>query len=277
MLIDYHLHNHFSPDSEEDTRKIVKRAIAMGMKDICLTNHAELHDKKSGKSIFNLPEARERFKKIKEEIEEVQAEFPEIRIAFGVELEYVDGRMDQIAKFVEETDFDFVLGSVHIVKDVIIASHLFADELYSKVDEETAYNAYFDNLEKLVEWGCFDVAAHFDICKKSGYKFYGPFEPEKYKKRIISILKKMRAKGIGLELNTKCICNKCEELFPHPTILEWALEAGIKNFTLSSDAHKEKHVSVHIKDALKIAKEVGIKNVATYKKRTHTLHRIENN
>ena len=29
MLIDYHLHNHFSPDSEEDTRKIVERAIEM--------------------------------------------------------------------------------------------------------------------------------------------------------------------------------------------------------------------------------------------------------
>lgn len=274
MLIDYHLHNHFSPDSEEDTRKIVKRAQEMGMEDICITNHAELHDKKTGKSIFDLKEANARFKKIKQEIDEIQPEFPAVRIAFGVELEYVEGRMDKLAAFVKETPLDFVLGSVHIVKDVIISSHLFADELYKKTDEETAYHAYFDNVEKLVEWGHFDVASHFDICKKSGYKFYGPFQPEKYRGRIIPILEAMKQKGMGLELNTKCLCNKCRELFPHPTILKWALEAGIENFTLSSDAHKEKHVSAHIKDALKIAKEAGIQNIATYSKRIPTLHAI---
>lgn len=274
MLIDYHLHNHFSPDSEESTEKIIKKAIKMGMHEICITNHAELHDKMTGKSIFNRNEARERFRRIKSEIDELQPRFPGIRIALGVELEYVAGRMDQLADFVKETDLDFVLGSVHIVKDVIISSHLFADELYRKTDEKTAYHAYFDNLEKLVDWGHFDVAAHFDICKKSGYKFYGPFQPEKYRDRILPILKVMKQKKMGLELNTKCLCNKCRELFPHPTILKWALETGIENFTLSSDAHKEKHVSAHIKDALRIAKEVGIKNIATYSKRIPTLHQI---
>ncbi len=274
MLIDYHLHNHFSPDSEEDTRKIVQRALEMGMQDICITNHAELHDKETGKSIFDVEEAGKRFVEIKTEIDEVQSEFPDLKIRFGTELEYVEGRMHELTAFVEETPLDFVLGSVHIVKDVIIASHRFADKLYSKVDEETAYKAYFDNLERLVDWGHFDVVAHFDICKKSGYKFYGPFQPEKYKDRIIPILEAMKSKGIGLELNTKCLDNKCKEVFPHPTILKWALEVGIENYTLSSDAHKASHVSTHIKEALRIAKEVGIRAVATYSKRIPTLHGI---
>lgn len=244
------------------------------MDEICITNHVELHDKISGKSIFNYEESKNRFIKIQEELAEIQTQYPQIPIKFGAELEYAEGRMNELAKFVKETPFDFILGSVHIVKDVIIASHLFADELYEKMDEKTAYNAYFDNLEKMVQWGHFDVVAHFDICKKSGYKFYGPFKPEKYKNRIMPILKSMKEKGIGLELNTKCLDNKCQEIFPHQTIVKWALEVGLKHFTLSSDAHKEAHVSKHIKEAIALAKEVGITHISTYAKRQPTLHKI---
>ncbi|MFH0838195.1 MAG: histidinol-phosphatase [Patescibacteria group bacterium] len=274
MLIDYHLHNRFSPDSGEDTRKIVEKAIETGIQDICVTNHPELHDKRTGRGTFNKNEAKERFRKIKAELDEVQKEHPGIRIGFGVELEYVKRWMSELAGFVRETDFDFILGSVHIVKDIIISSHLYADALYSRVDEETAYTAYFDTLMKLVEWGHFDIVAHFDICKKYGHKFYGPFQPEKYKGQIVPILKKMKEKGIGLELNTKCIDVKCKELFPHPDVLRWAVKAGIKNFTLGSDAHRVKDVGRHIRETLEVARQAGVTHISTYSKRIPTLHAI---
>jgi histidinol-phosphatase (PHP family) len=274
MLIDYHLHNHFSPDSEEDTRKIVEKALEMGMKDICITNHPELHDKKTGEDHFNANEAKERFKNIKAELDEVQRDFPEVKLGFGMEMGYHEKWISELEKLVQETEFDFVLGSIHVVNDVIISSHLYAEELYSQTDEETAYSAYFDNMLKLVEWGQFDVVAHFDINKKFGYKFYGPFQPEKYKYRIMPILKRMKEKGIGLEINTKCMKIKCKEIFPHPTILRWAVEIGIENFTLGSDAHTEADVSQNIKEALEIAKEAGIRNISTYYKRTPTLHSV---
>lgn len=274
MLIDYHVHNHFSPDSKEDTAKIIQKALEIGLKEICITNHAELHDKATGKSIFDGAEARSRFREIKAEIDRFQLITPNLKIKFGVELEYVEGRMEELKKFVEETDFDFVLGSVHIVKDIIISSKFFAEELYSKTDEETAYNSYFESLMKLVEWGHFDVVAHFDINKKIGHKFYGSFDPEKYKDRILPILNLMAERGIGLELNTKCIQEKCCELFPHPTILKWAVEADIKHFTLGSDAHSAELVGQHFEGSLKIAEGAGIKNVSTYSRRSPSLHKL---
>lgn len=267
MLIDYHLHNHFSPDSEESTELIIEQAIKKGMKSICITNHAEWHNKASGLSTFDLNEAIDRFKKIEEELDLLRPKYPEIDIRFGVELEYYEGRMEELTEFVERVPLDFILGSVHVVKDVVIASGKFAHKLYKTLTEEEAYHAYFDQVEKLVEWGHFDIAAHFDVFKKAGIDFYGPFDPVKYEARIVPILKKMKEKGIGLELNTKCLESKCREVFPHPTILRWAVELGIENFTLSSDAHKAKDVSVYIKEAAKVAKEVGIKQISTYKLR----------
>lgn len=274
MKVDYHIHNHFSPDSEEDSHKIVRQALEKGIKEICITNHPELHDKSTGKGIFDRREARERFRKIKTDIDEAQKEYPAIRIGFGIELEYVEEWMEDLAKFVQETNFDFILGSVHIVKGINISSHKFADEFYSKNDEDTAYSAYFENLLKLVEWGHLDEVAHFDICKKYGYKFYGPFRPEKYKNQIMRILEVMVKKGIGLELNTNCMNDKCHEIFPHPTILRWAVEVGIRNFTLGSDAHKEKHVGQYLNEAIEIARKVGITAISTYLKRKPTPYSI---
>ncbi len=274
MLIDYHLHNRFSPDSEELTEKIIEQAIEKGMKSICITNHAEWHGEGAELSTFDLDEAIERFKNIKDELDTLRPNYPEIDIRFGVELEYYEGRMDELTQFVEQVPLDFVLGSVHIVKDTVIASTKFAHTLYKQLTEEEAYHTYFDQMEKLIEWGHFDVVAHFDVFKKAGIDFYGPFDPVKYKSRIIPILKKMKDKGIGLELNTKCLESKCQEISPHSQILKWAVEVGIKNYTLSSDAHKAKNVSVNIKKAAEIAKEVGIEAVSTYKSRDFTLNAI---
>jgi histidinol-phosphatase (PHP family) len=274
MLIDYHLHNHFSPDSKEDTSEIVRQALDKGIKDICITNHAELHDRQTGKGLFDSNEAKERFKAIKSEIDEIQMDFPSIRIGFGVELEYAEERMDHLAAFVKETDFDFVLGSVHIVNDIIISSHKFADELFSKTNEKTAYEAYFETLLRLVNWGHIDAVAHYDIIKKYGTKFYGAFHPEKYQDQITKILEIMAKKGIGLELNTNCMKNKCHEIFPHPMILRWAVEAGIRNFTLGSDAHQSKDVGQNIIEALEIANKTGIQTISTFTGRGATVHSI---
>ena len=76
MLIDYHVHNHFSPDSEEDNQKIMQQALKLGMDEICITNHPELYDEKTGKDFFDQNEATKRFKKIKAELDEVQKKYP---------------------------------------------------------------------------------------------------------------------------------------------------------------------------------------------------------
>ncbi len=272
MFIDYHIHNHFSPDSEEKIENIIQKAKQIGLKEIAITNHPETHNKTTGKSSFDIDEARKRFKKIKEEIDKAQKKYPEINILFGIELEYLSHRMKNMKIFINETNFDFVLGSVHIVNKVIIASKHFAKDLYNKIDENTAYTNYFNELLKLVKWGQIDVIAHFDICKKFGYEFYGVFNPKKYKKQIIEILQLMKEKNIGLELNTKSMKKYCHEIFPHPTILKWATEIGIKNFTIGSDAHKAKDVGGYIKEAIKIAKQAKITNISTYKKRSAKLN-----
>lgn len=267
MLIDYHLHNHFSCDSQSKTIDIAKKAKELGMQDICITNHVETFPPEGGEGDFSYDEVMGRFPKIRKEIILAQKEFDDIKIKFGVELEYVKEWMPDMGRFIDAMDFDFLIGSVHEVDGVNISNADLCDPLYSKVDEKYAYSKYFESMMKMVEWGKFSVVGHFDVFKKGGVKYYGPFKPEKYKDQIIPILELMKKKGIGIELNTACMFEKCNELFPHPDILKWCFETGVEHYTIGSDAHEIEKIGQNFKEALQIAKEVGIKEISTYIKR----------
>lgn len=275
MLIDYHLHNHFSPDSEADTRDLIEAEQALGIKDICLTNHAEWFDHGEAKpGRFDYYEGMRRFETIEWELQALRPDFPEMHIGLGVELQWQTEYMNDLKRFVNDAPLDFVLGSVHIIDGVVISTGKHKETIFPTMNEEEAWTKYFDEMAKLIEWGHLDVLSHFDIVKKFGHEFYGKFEPQKFKPMIQGILEKAVAKGIGIELNTGSLHKRCEELFPHPDILKWAVEMGMEHFTLSSDAHWKKDAGKYVHEALEIAKEVGIKEVSTYKKRKPSKHQI---
>ncbi|MBN1258590.1 histidinol-phosphatase HisJ family protein [Candidatus Peregrinibacteria bacterium] len=274
MLIDYHIHNHFSPDSESETEKIAAKAVERGMKEICITNHGETFLKDGGRETFTVEEAVKRFSACRKEIAETQKAFPNLPIRFGAEIEYKKEWLPLLKTFVDKMDFDFIIGSHHIVDGVVISSHHFAADLFSRAGEKEAYAGYFEGLLKMVEWGHFDAVGHFDIIKKYGHQFYGPFRPKKYKPEIMAVLLMMKDKGIGIELNANCLRDKCKELFPHPDILKWCLKIGIENYTMGSDGHEWQNTGLNIKEALQIAKDVGIPAISTYIKRRPTQHFI---
>ena len=275
MLIDYHLHNHFSPDSEADTPTLINEERSHGIRHVCFTNHAEWFEREEEVvGTFDLEEATARFKETQDEIEALRPRFPDTDIRFGAEIQYQEQHLNDLEQFVHTLPFDFILGSVHIIDDILISGGKHAGEAYKTMKEEIAYTHYFDTMLKLVEWGHFSAVAHFDICKKFGHLYYGPFRPEKYKPKILRILKTMKANGIGMELNAGSLHKNCHELFPHPTILKWCLEIGIQDFTFGSDAHEPHRAGRYLPEVLTIAKQVGIKTISTYVRRKPTRHGI---
>ncbi len=274
MLIDYHLHNHFSSDSETSTTDIAEKAMKIGIQEICITNHIETFDPKTSDGIFSYKEAINRFAEIQKEIQKIQKEFPNLPIKFGAELEYIEEWMPEMKRFTEEMDFDFLIGSIHVEDGVVISSSELSRTLYERVTEEYAYKKYFELLYAMVKWGNFDVVGHFDVNKKGGYEVYGPFKPKKYETEIKNILQLMKKKEIGIELNTSYLHKNCKELFPHPDILKWCVEIGIEHFTIGSDAHEPEEVGQNLDEALKIAKEAGITTISTYEKRKPTTFQI---
>ena len=275
MLIDYHLHNHFSPDSDTDTKALIEKMRILEVKHICITNHGEWFDEVEEEAgSFDYKEVKPRFLSAKKEIEKLRPQFPDMSIGFGLELQYQPEATDGIKKLIAEVPFDFILGSVHLMEGYVISGGKHAGKFFKGKTEEQAYTAYFETLLNWVKTGDFDVIAHFDVIKKFGIEYYGKYNPQKYKPIILKILQVMKIKGIGIELNTGSLHKRCEELFPHPDILKWCVEIGIDNYTLGSDAHELHEAGLYLDEALAIAKEAGIKTLSTYKQRKPTKHEI---
>lgn len=268
MLIDYHLHNHFSPDSNADTREMLLSLQKREIRHVCFTNHAEWFTKGEGKpGVFDEYEAMRRFETIEWELEALKPEFPDMDIRMGVELDYQPHQLSEVEAFLKNTPLDYVLGCVHTLDGIVVATNKNIEQYFDGKTEEEAYTRFFAEQLKLIEWGKLDGIAHFDLIKKYGHQFYGPFKPENHEEAIKQCLKAIKDRNMAIELNTSCLEIKCNELFPHPTILKWAVEIGIEHFTLSSDAHAADTAGKHAKKALEIAKEVGIQALTTYEKR----------
>ena len=48
MRADYHIHTEFSDDSDYAMEKVIQAAIAMGLDEICFTDHVDYGIKKTG-------------------------------------------------------------------------------------------------------------------------------------------------------------------------------------------------------------------------------------
>lgn len=275
-LIDYHVHNHFSPDSKADTAELLGKLQSLGFSEMCLTNHAEWFDESSpsGIGVFDLYEALRRFESIRWEANQLQRQFPNLSIKIGAELTYNPKYLQPMEQFLKESNLDFAIGSVHELGGCIINSNRHCQDYFKGKTELEAYEPYFAQLQELVSWGHFSVVGHLDVIKKYGCEYFGPFDPEKYKAPIVQALRVMAGKGLGLELNAGSLHKRCNELFPHPKILAWALEAGVEYFTLASDGHTVESIGEGLAEALAIAREAGIKTLSTYEKGKPTQHEL---
>ena len=97
MINDCHLHTAFSGDSDTPVRRQIEKAMELGMKEICITDH---HDYDSGfcDTDFNLD-----IPSYLSALKAFQAEYEgRIRINIGVELglqDHLDGYLHDFARF----------------------------------------------------------------------------------------------------------------------------------------------------------------------------------
>ena len=111
MFSDYHVHSSFSFDSEESPRAIVEKAIALGMKQICFTDHQDFNWPIEGESPYiDFPKYFEALNSLRNEYSS------KINILKGVELGLTSDNFSLCHKLLDSYVFDFVIGSCHIVQ-----------------------------------------------------------------------------------------------------------------------------------------------------------------
>lgn len=258
-MIDLHNHSEFSFDSETPIEENIIAAIDKGLKYISVTDHLDLikvtDDYRDG---IDIPGYFEKVKLLKEKYN------GKINILYGIEV----GIQPETAKLNDEItkqfDFDFILGSIHSLKqeDIYLAN------LYERYEPKELFKLYYGEMLKAVKMTKnFDVLGHIDYIDRyaPNHNMVPPITDNK--EIIIEILKYLIDNNKGFEINTAGIRAGLDYMHPTPEILKWYKELGGEIITIGSDAHRKGDIGAGVFEACNMLENLGYTGVYIFENR----------
>ncbi|HEY7934115.1 MAG TPA: histidinol-phosphatase [Solirubrobacteraceae bacterium] len=184
-------------------------------------------------------------------------------LRLGVEADFVPAAEDRMANLLEAHDFDYVIGSVHFIRD-----HAVDMDDYSVWDTgrgaEEIWTRYFETVGEAARSGLFDILAHPDLVK-----VWGPERPlpEGDLRRYYELaIDGIAESGIAIELSTAGLRKRAQELYPAAAFLQMCLEVGAP-VALSSDAHRPQDIGADYEVALELLDELGVSELCVFEGR----------
>lgn len=269
MICDCHFHTDFSADSETPIRAQIDRAISLGMKEICVTDHYDYGSGFCGVPfVFDIPAYLHTLKALKEEYRN------RIRINTGIELGLMNREADFIRRFPQEygRDFDFVIGSSHFLGD----SDPYYPEFWAGKREEDVLASYFKQSLKRIEnlSDSFDSYGHLDYIVRYSPNKNTFYSYEKFSSFIDPILKVLIERGKALECNTGGFKYGLREPNPCASVLKRYRELGGELITVGSDAHEPKYLGYEFERCREMLLECGFQYYTVYHERKPEFYKL---
>lgn len=262
ITTDQHTHTSFSTDSEEDMEAAVLSMMEKGIKTVCFTEHMDM-DYPGGEFLLDTAAYRERLTSLKEKYS------GRIELLFGVELGLMDYLAPRLREYVSGWDFDFVIGSSHLVDGI----DPYEPEYFSKLGDYNGILRYFESiLANIRAFDDFDVYGHLDyVVRYSSAKCYRPAD---YAELLDEILKTLISMGKGIELNTAGLKYGLGWAHPHPELLRRYRQLGGELITIGSDGHKAEHYAWEFDRAGEILSQAGFEYYTVFRKRKPEMIRL---
>ena len=244
MFADYHVHTEFSDDSTYPMVQVVKDAIAMGMDEICFTDHVDYgikEDWDSGKPILyrgEEPLANVDYPVYSARTRELQHVYgTQIDIRMGLEFGIQMHTIPKYEALYQKYPFDFIILSIHQVED-----KEFWTQDFQKGKSQEEYNKrYYEEMLNVIRgYQNYSVLGHLDLITR--YDENGIYPFEKVEPIVSEILKTAIKDGKGIELNTSYHRYGLDDTTPSVKILKLYHELGGDIITIGSDSHKPEHL-----------------------------------
>ena len=281
-MLDYHLH--LWPHSQSDAQTTVdqvaaycERAVAQGVTEIAVTEH-----------LFRFTQAKDRLGgfwddlpgdelrpgmaaywdhharvDLDDYVEVVQAvKDAGLPVVLGLEVDYYQDRMDDVADLLHGYPFDVLLGSVHWLGtwrfDVLSDPQVLAE--WDHRDIDAVWEEYTRAMEELGASGVCDVFAHPDLVKIAGRR---PAVPDEFYDRITEAAV---ASGMAAEVSSAGWRKPVGEEYPAPPLLRRFVDQGVP-LTTASDAHTLPDVAERADDLRTLLTDAGVSSLRGFRKR----------
>ncbi len=282
-MLDYHLHlwphhEHDTPLRIEQLAEYCARAQAAGVTELALTEHLfrfrqadallggfwddgrvppALAESMAEYWTFHAKTDLDAYVACAQEAKEAG-----LPVVIGLEVDYYEGRMDEVSRLLDGYPFDVLLGSVHWVGgwrfDDLDDPVSMAEWPARAVD--TCWDAYTSAMEELAASGACDVLAHPDLIKVAGHV---PGNPAEWWDRIAEAAS---SSGMAAELSSSGWRKPVGEQYPAQGLLERFVARGVP-LTTASDAHHLDHVAHRAGDLRALLAAVGVGELRGYRAR----------
>ena len=261
-MFDFHLHTRVSHDSSEDPSAMVKQAEALGLREICFTDHYDATPTPGETEyIFDIEDYLNSYGSIASET---------VKIRRGVEFGLVEhnvGEMERIEKILHP---DYVIGSVHFADGF----EIYTKDFWQSRSVGESFRAFL-----LQEIKCAELHDNFDVFGHINYACKSPFNPTKeplpykaFPELFDKLMKIIIEKDKGIEINTSGV-DRVGIFLPDYEALKRFKELGGKKVTVGSDAHVVSGVGQYTDKALEMIKDV-FGYVCTFEKRDPIYHKL---
>lgn len=251
-IYDQHVHCYCSFDSNESIKEYLDKTQELGLEYLVLTDHCDFnHINKGIDYFFDV-------KKRQEELNQLQKEYPNIKILSGIEIGYKPSELTRINKVLSENHFDLINFSLHELEEI---DYYYKDSFIEKGIDNILKEYFEKEYESIRDFDNFDVFCHLDYGFKTAYSIDNTISIQKYEDIIIRIMKELIKKEKALEINVKV--QKFLPIEHTKYLLNLYKSLGGKYLTLSSDAHKLSVFCLQFDYYTQIIKEAGF-NQLTY-------------
>ena len=261
-MFDYHMHSKVSFDGQSDALDMALAAKERGLKEICFTDHIdhEIHVEKEI-MVFDQQVYNATYNHL---------EVPGLKIRRGMEYGLKVGGKDLLKEDLKRYDFDFVLGSVHFVKELDV----YLEPYWMGKNVKDAYKEFMEETLLCVqEHEDYDVLGHLTFISK------GRANPtrellryEDHREIADEILRELVRKGKGMEINTSGV-DRCGGFLPTADFFRRIKELGGAIVTVGSDTHNVERVGQYYKEACEILKNI-FGYVCTFEGRQPIFHKL---
>ena len=264
IFADYHVHSEFSSDSKAPMEQMIEKAIELGLKKICFTDHMD----------YDFPKVSElRFvfdpKAYVQKLEELKDRYhKQIKILTGIELGLQPHLSQELSMLMKKYSFDFAIGSSHVVDRL----DPYFPEYWENRSTEAGIVRYFESIiENIRSYQGFSVYGHIDYI----IRYIPGFQPSlssqvhhydyyTYADLLDEVLKTIIAYDKGIEVNTAGLKYGLSHPHPRPEILKRYLELGGELITIGSDAHKPEHLAYDFHLIPDLLQSLGFRYYATF-------------
>ena len=267
-LPDYHIHTTFCNHAYGEMEEYIERAIEIGLKEIGFSEHMPvMPEPHLCISYDDLPYYIDRVRQLSDRYS------GDITIRLGAEMDMDLDRVDEITNIIENSNFDYVTGSIHYLDGWPFDQVQYKEKFETESLDEI-YERFFETIIKAAKSGLYDIAGHMDNLKRMGYHppenakhFCKKRFDQHYYEKIASVLKEL---DVAFELNTSGYDYPAGEMYPSPSFLRILNDYEVP-VTVGSDSHRPEHVGRHFDRAYEILREAGYDSIAYFERRKRTL------